>query len=145
MDEIDKKIINALCKNARTSVKELADEVFLSAPAVKTRIEKLEESKIILGYSVNLNKAELGYLIKAYINLEMDPKLKPKFYPFIQACPNVLECDCVTGNYSMLIKVAFKTPVELDTFIGHLQQFGSTSTQIVFSTSVEHRNPQISD
>lgn len=143
MDEIDKKILNELCKNARISVKDLAELVFLSAPAVKSRIERLEETGIINGYSVKINQAKLGYFIKAYINLEMDPKLKPKFYPFIEACPNVLECDCVTGKYSMLIKVAFKTTVELDTFIGHLQQFGTTSTQIVFSTSVEHRNVSI--
>ncbi len=145
MDEIDKKILNELCKNARISVKDLAEMVYLSAPAVKTRIEKLEESGIILGYSAKINSLKLNYATKAYINLEMDPKLKPKFYPFIQACPNVLECDCVTGQYSMLIKVAFKNTIDLDTFIGQLQQFGATSTQIVFSTSVESRNVVIDE
>lgn len=143
MDEIDKKIIVELNKNARVSIKDLAEIVLLSAPAVKTRIEKLEEAGLIQGYSLRLNPQALGYIIKAYINLEMDPKLKPKFYPFIKACPNVLECDCVTGKYSMLIKVAFKNTVDLDSFIGQLQQFGQTSTQIVFSTSVEHRNVNI--
>jgi Lrp/AsnC family leucine-responsive transcriptional regulator len=39
----------------------------------------------------------------------------------------------------MLIKVAYHTTVELDTFIGELQKFGNTQTQIVFSTAVEHR------
>jgi Lrp/AsnC family leucine-responsive transcriptional regulator len=73
----------------------------------------------------------------------MDPKLKPKFYPFIQENKHVLECDCVTGVYSMLIKVAFPNTQELDQFIGQLQQFGQTSTQIVFSTSVENRNISI--
>lgn len=140
MDEIDKKILNELGKNARISVKDLAEMVYLSAPAVKSRIEKLEDSGIILGYTARLNSMKLNYQTKAYISLEMDPKLKPKFYPFIQSCPNVIECDCVTGQYSMLIKVAFKTTMDLDAFIGQLQQFGNTSTQIVFSTSVEHRN-----
>ena len=145
MDEIDKQIIKELNKNARVSIKELTDIVFLSAPAVKTRIEKLEEQGIILGYTARINVASLGYLIKAYINWEMDPKLKPTFYPFIQSCKNVLECDCVTGKYSMLIKVAFKNTQELDQFIGQLQRFGSTSTQIVFSTSVENRNVSIEE
>lgn len=143
MDEIDKLILKELDKNARISIKELTDIVYLSAPAVKARIEKLEEYGIILGYSAKINKAALGYLIKAYINLEMDPKLKPKFYPFIQENKHVLECDCVTGVYSMLIKVAFPNTQELDQFIGQLQQFGQTSTQIVFSTSVENRNISI--
>lgn len=143
MDEIDKLILKELDKNARISIKELTDIVYLSAPAVKARIEKLEEQGIILGYSAKINKAALGYLIKAYINLEMDPKLKPQFYPFIQGNAHVLECDCVTGVYSMLIKVAFPNTQELDQFIGQLQQFGQTSTQIVFSTSVENRNISI--
>ena len=39
----------------------------------------------------------------------------------------------------MLIEVLFGTTQELDQFINHLQQFGRTRTQIVFSTPVEHR------
>lgn len=140
MDEIDLKIIKELDKNARMTAKELAEIVFLSAPAVKSRIERLEELGIIEGYHAQIDYSKLGYLIKAYINLEMDPKLKPKFYPFIKSIDNVLECDCVTGTYSMLIKVVFKTTQELDAFIGALQKYGTTATQIVFSTSVKNRN-----
>ena len=54
-------------------------------------------------------------------------------------CPNVLECNCVTGTYSIMLKVAFPSTMELDTFIGHLQRFGNTQTQIVFSTAVPPR------
>ena len=39
----------------------------------------------------------------------------------------------------MLIKVCFRTTQELDQFINQLHRFGRTRTQIVFSTSVEHR------
>lgn len=139
MDKIDLKLIELLQKNARYSLKQLAEEVFLSTPAVSTRVLKLEESGVITGYSAQVNPLKLGYNIKAFINLEMTPKQKPEFYPFIAACPNVLECNCVTGKYSMLIKVAYPTTLELDAFIGKLQKFGSTETQIVFSTPVEHR------
>lgn len=139
MDKIDLKLIDLLQKNARCSLKNLAKEVFLSTPAVSSRILKLEETGVITGYSAHVDPLKLGYNIKAFINLEMSPKLKPKFYPFVAACPNVIECNCVTGNYSMLITVAYHTPVELDIFIGELQEFGNTQTQIVFSTAVENR------
>ena len=43
----------------------------------------------------------------------------------------------------MLIKVAYETTLELDAFIGQLQKFGNTETQIVFSTPVEHRGIEI--
>ncbi len=144
MDKIDYKIIELLQKNARYPLKHLAEEVYLSTPAVSARIEKLEEAGIIRGYSVDVNPLKLGYNIKAFINLEMSPKQKPEFYPFIASCPNVLECNCVTGKYSMLIKVAYHTTLELDAFIGELQKFGNTDTQIVFSTAVEHRGIDLS-
>ncbi len=139
MDNIDKKIINLLQGNARTPLKYLASKVFLSSPAVSARIDRLEKSGIINGYHAGINPESLGYHITAFIHMALDPKLKPTFYPFIEACPNVLECNCVTGAYSMLMKVCFPNTMELDTFIGQLQKFGNTETQIVFSTPVQTR------
>ncbi len=145
MDSIDIKILDMLQKNARTPLKAIAEKVFLSSPAVSTRIEHLEKQGIIKSYTAMLDKEKLGYHITAFINLEMEPTQKQEFYPFIQGITNVLECNCVTGEYSMLLKVAFKSTVELDSFIGKLQQFGKTSTQIVFSTPVEPRGIKITE
>ena len=139
MDEIDRKLVALLQKNARMPLKNLAEQVYLSSPAVSARIERLEKEHIIDSYEAKVNQASLGYHITAFINLEIVPAQKAEFYPFIQNCPNVLECNCVTGNFSMLLKVAFRNTVELDVFIGRLQKFGRTNTQIVFSTPVEHR------
>ena len=139
MDKIDKKLITLLQNNARMPLKALAEKVFLSSPAVSARIERLEKEEIIEGYGVKINQIKLGYHITAFINLEVAPVQKPEFYPFIKTCPNVVECNCVTGNYSMLLKVVFPSTMELDTFIGQFQKFGRTSTQIVFSTTVAPR------
>ena len=139
LDHIDEQIIKLLHENARTPLKTIASQVFLSSPAVSARIERLEKEEIIEGYEVKINQLKLGYHITAFINLEVAPVQKPEFYPFIKTCPNVVECNCVTGNYSMLLKVVFPSTMELDTFIGQLQKFGRTSTQIVFSTPVAPR------
>ncbi len=139
LDDIDIKLIRLLQQNARYSLKQLAQEVYLSSPAVSARIERLEKLGILTGYHASVDQQKLGYHITAFINLAMNPDQKPVFYPFISACPNVIECNCVTGSYSMLIKVAYPSTQELDTFIGQLQKFGNTKTQIVFSTAVEHR------
>jgi len=143
MDEIDKKIITLMQENARIPLKTLAEHVFLSSPAVSARIERLEKENIITGYTAQVNQHTLGYHITAFINLEIIPAQKAEFYPFIQACPNVLECNCVTGDFSMLIKVAFPDTMVLDSFIGRLQKFGRTSTQIVFSTAVPPRGVNV--
>ena len=140
MDNIDRRILTILQENARTPLKVIAEQVFLSSPAVSARIERLETAGYITGYQAQLSSAAMGYQIKAFINLEVEPSQKPEFYPYIESVPNVMECNCVTGDYSMLIEVAFRSTMELDHFINELQQFGRTKTQIVFSTSVEHRD-----
>ena len=139
MDNIDRKILTILQENARTPLKVIAEQVFLSSPAVSARIERLEASGMIMGYQAQLSAAQMGYQIKAFISLDLEPVRKTEFYPYVEKCPNVMECNCVTGDYSMLLKVCFRTTQELDQFINSLHRFGKTRTQIVFSTPVEHR------
>ncbi len=143
MDKIDYKLISLLQKDGRAPLKQLASEVYLSSPATSSRIERLEEEGIISGYTAQINHKKLGYPIVAFVNLELQPNQKPTFYPFICNHPNVLECNCVTGHYSIMIKVAFESTEMLDTFIGQIQQFGMTETQIVFSTVVDRHNIDI--
>lgn len=139
LDEIDMKLISLLQSNARSSVKDLAKELFLSSPAVSSRIERLEKMKVITGYTAKVDLKKLGYNITAFINLKLPPGEKESFYPFIKKFPNVIECNHITGNYSMLIKAVFRSTTELDSFVGKLQHFGHTQTQIVLSTPVPPR------
>ena len=104
----------------------------LSAERENAIIEKSEEKQ-------KSNTENEEKYRKGRMNMELEPVQKPEFYPFIESIPNVIECNCVTGNYSMLMKVAFPSTIELDGFIGQLQHFGKTQTQIVFSTPVEPR------
>lgn len=139
IDAIDRKIIQMLQSNARTTIKEIAAAVYLSSPSVAARISKMEEDGLIVGYHAQVNPLLLNYNIKAFIQLDLQPAQKEEFYPFVRSIPNVVECNCVTGEYSMLIEVLFETTDELDDFINSLQKFGKTMTQIVFSTSVHQR------
>ena len=143
LDRIDIEILNVLQADASTPIKDIAAKVFLSSPAVSARIERMERQGYILGYHAQVNPMALGYHIKAFISLEIEPVRKPEFYPYIKACANVIECNCVTGDYSMLLEVLFPDTVALDQFIGELQRYGRTKTLIVFSTSVEHRGIQL--
>lgn len=145
MDEIDRKILKLLQGNARMSLKTMAEHTFLSSPAVSARIDKLEKDGIIAGYRAQVDPAKLGYHILAFINLDVLPEDKLKFYAYAKAAPNVLECSCVTGEYSMLMKVAFQSTMKLDMFIGQLQKFGKTSAQIVFSTQVGPRGVDVDE
>jgi len=145
MDKTDLKILNALQADARLSLKSLADQCFISSPAISARIARLKSSGIIRDYQANLNYQKLNYRIKAYIQLQLEPTQKERFYPFVEGVPNILECDCVTGEYSQILKVIFESTQELDDFVNQLQTFGKTSTQIVFSTSVPNRGFKLPD
>lgn len=145
LDHIDIQILNLLQVDARMSLKDLAAKVFLSAPAVSARIDALVRSGFITGFRAQVDPIALGYHIKAFVSLELEPVDKKEFYPYVKNCPNVVECNCVTGDYSMLLEVLFHSTVELDQFIGELQRFGRTRTMIVFSTSIEQRGVQLPD
>ena len=143
LDHIDREILHMLQENARMSLKDIAQKVYLSSPAVSVRIDNLVDSGYIEGFHAQINTEKMGYHIKAFINLEVSPVDKKEFYPYIKECKNVIECNCVTGDYSMLLEVLFPSTDELDQFIGELQKYGRTKTLIVFSTSVEHRGLQM--
>lgn len=140
IDDTDRQILSLLKDNARIPAKRIAEKTFLSPTAIATRIERLEEEGYITGYHAHLNPELLGFQVKAFINLEVDPVRKKEFYPYIQSQLNVVECNCVTGDFSMLVEVLFPATSDLDVFINELQHFGRTKTLIVFSTSVEHRD-----
>lgn len=145
MDHIDREILQILQQNARTSLKTIAEKTFLSSPAVSARIEKLEKDQVITAYQAQVNPMKLGYHIIAFINLNVLPEDKQKFYKYAESIPSILECSSVTGEYSVIMKVAFESTMQLDTFLGQLQKFGKTSTQIVFATHVGPRGVQVQD
>ena len=133
MDELDQRIINLLAENARISYTEIASKVGLSSPAVKMRIIRMEEKGIIRGYRLALNYEALGYLVTAYIQAEVDKENRDSFLNYVRECPNVVECDGITGDAFAIMKVRFRSTMELDHFLNDLQRFGETSTNIVLS------------
>ena len=68
LDNIDKMIITMLQENARMSLKEIAQKVYLSSPAVSARIDTLVQNGYIEGFHARINPNKLGYHIKAFIN-----------------------------------------------------------------------------
>ena len=137
IDEIDNKLLMLLNKNARMPLKDLSAKVFLTTPAVSARVEKLENLGYITGYHAAMDLEKLGYIVKAFIMLTVSPEDSKNFAKFIKDEKNVLECYHITGPYSMLLKVTFKTTSLLDGFLGKLQVYGKTETQVVFSAIIE--------
>ena len=137
LDQMDVQIMNLLKMNARASEGELAGKLGLDTAEIAERIDKLENEGYIKGYYTDIDLEKIGYRIKAFIMISVLPEDQRKFYDFIQKEDCILECSHITGAFSMLLKVVFPSTSDLDTFIGQLQEFGRTETQVVFSTVLE--------
>ena len=137
IDSTDIQILNLLKADARQSLKDLSEEVHMTTPALSARIEKLENAGYINGYHADVDLEKLGYNIRAFVSISVNPEDQRRFYDFVMKKQCVLECSHITGRFSMLLKVVFPSTSDLDTFVGELQEFGKTETQVVFSTVIE--------
>ena len=138
MDDLDRKILSLLAKNARMPVKEIAEQVALTSPAVSSRIHKLETDGIISGYTVVLNRPADRVYVDALISLSVTPSHRDELVELMQNSKEVLQCYHVTGAYTFLIKVSCGSMPQLEHLILQFQKLGTTSTQIILSTPVNH-------
>lgn len=106
MDDLDRKILALLAKNARMPVKEIAEKVALTSPAVSSRIHKLETDGIISGYTVMLNRPSDRVYVDALISLSVAPSQRDELVELMKNSKEVLQCYHVTGAYTFLIKVS---------------------------------------
>jgi Transcriptional regulators len=137
IDEMDVQIMNLLKIDARRPVEAMAGELGIEVSELTYRMDNLEKAGFIKGYYTDIDLEKIGYRIKAFIMISVLPEDQRKFYDFIQKEDSILECSHITGPFSMLMKVVFPSTADLDTFIGQLQEFGRTETQVVFSTVLE--------
>ena len=63
MDALDRKILNIMQKNSRITVKQIAEECFISSPSVSVRLQNLESLGYIRTYLAVLDHQKLGFLI----------------------------------------------------------------------------------
>ncbi len=115
MDDADRRIVDLLQRNARTTQSELAKAVGLSQPAVAERIKKLEERGVIVRYTARVDAAELGVDVTAFIGVGIEhPKFFDAFTRKVKGLDEVLECHRVAGEDSYLLKVKTKNTRTLD-------------------------------
>lgn len=106
IDGIDKIILRALMKDARTPVLEIARSVGISGAAIHQRLRKLENSGLIAGSKFVINPKALGYTTMAFVGVFLEKaKSNSDVVKQLKRIPEVLECHYTTGNWSVLIKI----------------------------------------
>ena len=133
LDGLNLAILDELCENARISNTEIGRRVGLSAPAVADRIEKMEEQGVIKGSSLLLDMDKLGLTIQAFISFKAATLRHAGLMKLFDSMPELTEWYSVTGNASMILKIAVATSYELELVIQKLQEHGETSTSLILT------------
>ncbi|MBO7478353.1 MAG: Lrp/AsnC ligand binding domain-containing protein [Salinivirgaceae bacterium] len=106
IDELDKKILSIISKNARTPFLEVARECGVSGAAVHQRVQRLTNIGIITGSEFIVSPQNLGYKTCAFVGINLKKAcLYQDIAEELYKIPEIIECHYVTGNYSLFIKV----------------------------------------
>lgn len=139
-DETDTKIIKNLLVDARLSARQLAHKIGLSTVTVLSRIKKLEQKKIITGYTARLDHQILGYDLTAIIEVKTTKGKMLEIESKIAENENVCAVYDVTGPADILVISKFKNREELSKFVKSLSTIANvenTETHIVLNSVKE--------
>jgi DNA-binding Lrp family transcriptional regulator len=120
IDEIDRRIIRSLQRDASQSHAALADHVGASAASVWRRVRALEAAGV-LGASVRLvDAAQLGRAVNVLCQVRMTRQTidaRDEFERFIQSREEIVECYAMSGEWDYLMRIAVKDVADYDRFI----------------------------
>ncbi len=109
IDDLDKKILSILTKNARIPFLEVARECNVSGAAIHQRVQRLTKLGIISGSQFNIEPKKLGYHTCAYIGIFLDnAAMFNEVSDRLQQISEIIQCHYTTGQYSMFVKVYSK-------------------------------------
>ena len=143
MDDIDRRLLDALRENGRETYAELARKVGLSAPAVHDRVGKLEAAGVISGYHAAVQPTALGLGVTALIGIiQSDSAEHDDIAAALDDVPEVESCWFLAGEESFMIMVRVADVAALEYTIGRVNRIkgvARTRTTVVLSTRWEGR------
>ncbi len=115
--KVDKKIIELLQSNARIPISEIAREVEMSENGVRYRLERLEHSGHIIGYTALLNPRKFGKRIMAIFNINTAPRKTNEIILNLRDMDELIKIYQTTGTYTIMAIGLFKNTDNLNKFV----------------------------
>jgi DNA-binding Lrp family transcriptional regulator len=141
MDDIDQQIVALLRENARRSFQDIGARVSLSAPAVKRRVDRLERTSVVRGYSAVVDPAALGWHTHAVVALYCEGRMSgAEVRAAVAGHPEVAAAYTVAGEASAILHVRAVDTGHLEEALERIRDNAGimrTQTQIVLSTLFE--------
>ena len=123
LDNIDRKILSILQKDARISITDLAEQVWLSVTPCSQRVKRMEKEGVILGYHARLDPHALELSLLVFVEIKLSAKSGIIFEQFKQEIiklPNVLECHLVSGDFDYLVKARIPKMADYRKLLGDI-------------------------
>ncbi len=144
IDDLDRKILSFLIKNARMPFLEIARECGISGAAVHQRVRRLESAGIITGSRLLVKPGAIGLDVCAFVNVSLSEASRyPEVIAALRNIPEIVECHFVTGKYALLIKLfCLNNDHLMEVLINTIQKIPyiqSTETQISLDQSIERQ------
>jgi Lrp/AsnC family transcriptional regulator, leucine-responsive regulatory protein len=143
LDDIDRRILEALLEDARISLKSLAQLAGLSSPAVAERLRRLETSGVIRSFTVELDPKALGYTLQAIVRIKPFAGKLHILEKLLGSIPEIYECDKVTGDDCYIARLLVRSIEHLEKVLDRIGDKAETNTSIVKSQTVRRRPPPL--
>jgi Lrp/AsnC family transcriptional regulator, leucine-responsive regulatory protein len=117
MDKIDYRILTALEGDARQSFAELGTQVGLSKTPCWQRVRDLESAGVIRGYRAEIDSAQLGLQVQAFVQVTLSSVRQVEFEAAVLQHPAILQCFTTAGQADYLIHVLVAGIPELDSLL----------------------------
>jgi Lrp/AsnC family leucine-responsive transcriptional regulator len=143
LDDVDQRILEALLRDSRISLKDLAQHAGLSSPSVSERLRRLEERGVIRAFTVELDPKALGYPLQAIVRIRPMPGKLHVVQKLIEEIPEFGECDKVTGDDCFVARLFVRSIDQLDRILDRIADKAETSTAIVKSQPIQRRPPPL--
>lgn len=114
MDDLDRTILGLLSGDARISLAVMARRLKVARSTVQARLERLETSGVIAGYTVKLGEAARAGRLRATVLLEIDLKVQAAILSKLKSIPEIERISTTSGRVDLLLQVAANSTQQLD-------------------------------
>lgn len=133
VDTLDKKIIDLLKINSRSSYVVIGRKIGLTASSVRERIIRLEDTGVITKYSVVIDQTKLGFKLEAFILMNLYSKNLKTFLGIVKNFKEIHECYRITGVQNLQLKVLLRDQAHLLELLDKLMVYGDTTTLLILT------------
>ncbi|KKM93702.1 hypothetical protein LCGC14_1205710 [marine sediment metagenome] len=117
IEELDRKILKVLNRDARMSFRLIAKELRISPTTLYNKVKKLESSGVLKGYIPLIDKESVGYDLMAIISLRVRQEKDIEVQKVIAKLPQVGAVYEVTGDWDLILVCYFKGRDDLANFL----------------------------